>query len=361
MDRLRDELSAAAPAAPTELAFPFPLPDSPSQPVEVAAGVKWLRLPMPFTLDHVNVYLLRCEQGWLVVDTGLNCHRTVQIWEEVFSGALCGEKVVGVCCTHYHVDHVGSAGYLTDHWRVPLFMSYSEYFTLRGWPVEQKEVPWRHAELLRRAGYPEELFEKSLALFDFSGQVAKVPLSFSRLRAGDSLPLTGGEWQVLVGEGHAPEHVMLYAAGKKVLLAGDQLLPRISTNVSVTLVDPDDEPLSRWLASLERLAALPEDVLVLPGHGLPFYGSRTRIEELRAHHERRFGIIENACAGTERTAFELMQLVYPYQLNDFDLQLALGECLAHVRYLLACNRLAARPDGDGVLRYRSMAPHRSQP
>jgi glyoxylase-like metal-dependent hydrolase (beta-lactamase superfamily II) len=355
MDRLRDELSTALPSAPTELNYPFPPPDCATQLTEVAPGVRWLRLPMPYSLDHVNVYLLQTAEGWLVVDTGLSCPKTREIWEEVFSGALRGEKVVGICCTHYHGDHVGSAGYLADRWRVPLYMSYGEYFTGRGWPAAQKEVPWQHAELLRRAGYPEELFEKSLALFDFGG-VAEMPLSFSRLREGSTLPPLGGEWQVLVGEGHAPEHVMLLAAEKKMLISGDQLLPRISTNVSVTLVDPDDEPLSRWLASLDRLAELPEDILVLPGHGLPFYGSRIRVDELRAHHERRFGIIESACTGSEPTGYQLMQLVYPYPLNDFDRQLAFGECLSHLRYLLARGRLSARLDDSGVLRYRSLQP-----
>jgi glyoxylase-like metal-dependent hydrolase (beta-lactamase superfamily II) len=355
MDRVRDQLSATSKPEPTVLSFPYPAPQSEAELVDIAPGLKWLRLAMPFALDHVNVYLLRAEQGWLVVDTGLDSSRSREVWEQVFSGALKGETVVGVCCTHYHVDHVGLAGDLTDRWRAPLLMSYQGYFTLRGWPMDLKEVPWQHAEFYKKAGYPEELLEKSLVMFDFSQHISPLPPSFIRLENERPLPVAGLDWQVLMGEGHAPQHVMLYSAKQGILVSGDQLLPRISTNVSVSLVDPEDEPLSRWLASLDRIAELPDDILVLPGHGLPFRGAKTRIGELRGHHQRQFGVLTKACADRRLSAYELMQIMYPYPLNDFDLQLALGECLAHLRYLLSRGRLQGKPDEQGMIRYQSTA------
>ena len=354
MDRIRDELSTTGAPVPTSLTYPFALPGSVAEPVDVAPGIKWLRLPMPYALDHVNVYLLRVEGGWLIVDTGLDSPGSRAIWEEVFSGPLRDESVVGVCCTHYHVDHVGLAGYLTDRWRVPLFMSYEEYFTLSGWPMDLKEVPWQHEEFFRKAGFPKELLPKTLVMFDFSGEISPLPLSFVRLKGDNPLPVAGPAWQVLMGEGHAPEHAMLHSAQQGVLISGDQLLPRISTNVSVSVVNPEDEPLSRWLASLDRLAELPDDLLVLPGHGLPFRGAKTRVEELRAHHRRRLQVISDACAAERPSAIELTQTMYPYSLTDFDLQLALGECLAHVHYLLARGRLEGTRDEQGVVRYRSV-------
>lgn len=353
MDRLRDELSATTGSGLTALTFPFAAPQSEAELVDVAPGIKWLRLAMPFALDHVNVYLLQMEKGWLIVDTGLDSAKSRSVWEQVFSGPLRGETVVGVCCTHYHVDHVGLAGYLTDRWRVPLFMSYEEYFTLSGWPMDLKEVPWQHAEFFQRAGYPKELLAKSLAMFDFSEHISPLPPSFARLNAGSMLPVAGASWQILMGEGHSPEHAMLYSAQKGILISGDQLLPRISTNVSVSVVNPEDEPLSRWLSSLDRLAELPDDILVLPGHGLPFRGAKTRVAELRGHHQRQFEVIINACAKRRPSAFELVQIMYPYPLNDFDLQLALGECLAHVSYLLSRGGLEGKPDEHGATRYRS--------
>ena len=352
MDKVRAELPATK-SRQTSLTFPFPSPQSHAEPVDVAPGIKWLRLPMPYALDHVNVYLLRVEKGWLVVDTGLDSPGTRAIWEEVFAGPLLGETVVGVCCTHYHVDHVGLAGYLTERWRVPLFMSYEEYFTLRGWPMDLQEVPWQHAEFFQRTGFPKELLPQSLLMFDFSGQISPLPPSFISLQDGSPLPIAGDDWRVITGGGHAPEHALLYSAQQGILISGDQLLPRISTNVSVSVVNPEDEPLSRWFASLDRLAEIPDDTLVLPGHGLPFRGAQTRVEELRCHHDRKFQFILEACAARHLSVFELVQMMYPDPLSDFDLQLALGESLAHVRHLLSSGRLKGRFDEHGVIRYRS--------
>ena len=352
MERDRAE-SPETSKSETALTFPFSLPPAEAELTEVAPGLKWLRLPMPYALDHVNVYLLRVAKGWLIVDTGLDSPGTRAIWEEVFSGPLRGETVAGVFCTHHHVDHVGLSGYLTDRWRVPLFMSYQEYFTLRGWPMDIKEVPWQHAEFFRRAGLPEELLERTLVMFDFFGEISPMPPSFNRLNDGSPLAVAGADWRILMGQGHAPEHAMLYSAQQGILISGDQLLPRISTNVSVSVVNPEEEPLSLWLASLELLSELPDETLVLPGHGLPFRGVVRRVEELRGHHHRRFEVVLAACAGSELSAYELVKVMYPYPLSDFDMQLALGECLAHIRYLLSKGRLEGRLDGEGIMRYRS--------
>ncbi|MBT1076486.1 MBL fold metallo-hydrolase [Geobacter grbiciae] len=335
------------------MTFPYSPPHSDGELVEIGPDVRWLRMPMPYALDHVNIYLVRVAGGWLIVDTGLDSPEARGIWEEVFSGPLAGEKVVGVYCTHYHVDHLGLAGYLTERWRVPLFMTYEEYYTLRGWPDLPQEVPWQHAEFFQRAGFPQELLPQTLVMFDFAREISPMPLSFVRLQDRSHLPLDE-EWQVIVGRGHSPEHALLLSKARKILISGDQLLPSISTNVSVSVMNPEDDPLSHWLASLDRLATIPDDVLVLPGHGLPFRGARKRVAELRGHHRRRFQVIVDACAGSELSAYELVKVLYPFALGDFDLQLALGECLSHVRYLACRGRLEARLDGEGINRYRSV-------
>lgn len=352
MDKIITELPETTSSMP-ELTYPLTLPQSKTELVEVAPGIKWLRLPMPYALDHVNVYLLRLEKGWLIVDTGLDSPTVTAIWEEVFSGPLLGENVVGVCCSHHHVDHVGLAGYLTERWQAPLYMSYKEFFTLRGWPMDLKEVPWQHAEFHQRSGLPKELLQQTLIMFDFSGEISPLPPAFIRLQDNTPLPVAGGDWQVLMGEGHAPEHAMLYSAHQGILVSGDQLLPRISSNVSVSVVNPEDEPLSRWLATLERLAGLPDDTLVLPGHGLPFRGIKTRLAELYSHHENKLQTIISACTETDHSVFDLVQKLHPYPLANFDQQLAMGECLAHVRYLLSHKRLDGELDNQGTIRYRT--------
>ncbi|MEI6305692.1 MAG: MBL fold metallo-hydrolase, partial [Deltaproteobacteria bacterium] len=222
-----------------EMSFPFALSRSRAELVDVAAGLKWLRHPMPYSLDHVNVYLLQTYQGWLIVDTGLDSPETRGIWEEVFSGAFSGEKIAGVYSTHHHVDHIGLAGYLTERWQVPLYMSFKEYFSLQGCPMDLQDVPWQHQDFYRKIGLPEQLNRQSLVLYDFKGEISTPPLSFCQLKDGQLLSIAGKDWRVIVGEGHAPELAMLYSAQQKILISGDQLLPRISSNVSVSPVNPD--------------------------------------------------------------------------------------------------------------------------
>lgn len=337
------------------LSFPILSPQTGTALVDVGPGVKLLRMPMPWALDHVNLYLLQGEAGWVIVDTGMNTPEARNTWDDVFNGPLAGERIAAVLCTHFHADHVGLAGYLADRWQAPLLMSHGEYFTQRGWPLELAEVPWQHAGFYRQAGYPEELLQQTLVMFRFSKLMLPLPPAFSRLRDGGRIPFAAGDWQVIIGSGHSPEHVLLYSPERAMLISGDQLLPRITTNVSVSAVDPDDEPLSRWLASLDRLAELPDDLLVLPAHGLPFCGIRSRVAELRTHHDHQLKKVLDDCGARPASAFELAQAMFPMPLSDFNLVLALGECLAHIRYLLSRGRLEGFLDEMGVMRYRSLA------
>ncbi len=350
MDSVETDLATGM----SELTFPYSPPQSETALIDIAPGVKWLRLPMPYALDHVNIYLVRVENGWVIVDTGLDSPRSRAIWEELFSGPLQGETVAGIFCTHFHVDHAGLAGHLAERWRVPLFMTYEEYFSLRGWPDGLTELPWQFAAFFQQAGFPEERLAETLVMFDFADEIAPLPPSFIRMQDGTPLPAGGGTWRVIIGSGHSPEHAMLYSAENGILISGDQLLPRISSNVSVSVVNPEDEPLGCWLASLDRLHGLPDDILVLPGHGLPFRGVRRRVEELRSHHDRRLTTILEICAAQQPSAFEIVQTLYPAPLAAFDMQLALGECLAHLRYLLVNGRLAATLDGRGAYRYQTV-------
>lgn len=350
MARVTIETTDSGPSG-APLIFPYQPPQTRAELVEITPELTWLRMPIPYALDHVNIYLLRVEKGWLIIDSGLDSAESRSIWEELFSGPLRNVVVAGIVCTHFHVDHMGLAGYLAERFRVPMFTSYEEYFSLRGWPADMEEVPWQHAEFYRQAGFPEEQLAQALIMFRFSAKIFPLPPSFIRLQEGCALPDSGGDWQVIIGRGHSPEHAMLYSAERNILISGDQLLPRISTNVSVSVVNPADEPLSRWFDSLDRLDRLPGDTLVLPGHGLPFRGVQTRVAELRRHHENKITFILEACADRELSVYELVLALYPYPLNDFDVQLALGETLAHVRYLLTRNRLTGRHDEAGVIRY----------
>jgi len=334
------------------LTYPYSdLPDR-GAPVDVVPTVKWLRLPMPFALDHVNIYLIKGDEGWLIVDTGPDTPEVRSIWDELFSGPLRNERITGVLCTHFHIDHAGLAGYLTERRRIPLFMTYREYFTLCASPQEEHETPWRITEFYRRTGLPDEQVRNILTLFPFSPRISPPPPSFVCLPEGFSLSGVGDDWRVLVGQGHSPEPALLFSAGHGILISGDQMLPRISSNVSVSSVNPEDEPLSRWLESLDRLAELPADTLVLPAHGLPFRGLRSRVAELHGQHGQKLRRILECCASWPSSVFDLIPVIYKSPLADFDLFLAVGECLSHCRYLLNRGSVHGESDRHGVVRYR---------
>lgn len=339
----------------SQLNFPYGSAPARATTIEVGHGVNWLSMPMPYQLDHVNVYLLRGDTGSVIVDTGLNNPEVKEIWNELFKSGLTDTRVAAVLCTHFHTDHSGLAGYFAEQWRVPLLMSQGEYFTQRGWPL-LNDIPWQHKKFFQECGCPEKLYDKNIIMFNtmFNSSKDSLPPTFLKISEGDRIPYAADCWQAIVGSGHSPEHVLLYSSEHGILISGDQLLPNISTNVSVYAVDPADEPLSRWFATLNRLEELPDNVLVLPSHGLPFYGIRTRIAELREIHERIFTKVLNFCGKSKSTAFELAERLYPFKFTGLNFMLALGETLAHVRYLTAYGYLEEKPDISGVMRYQTL-------
>jgi glyoxylase-like metal-dependent hydrolase (beta-lactamase superfamily II) len=251
------------------LAFPWKTPPQPGDTmVEIAPGIRWLRMPLPLALDHINLYLIRDHEGWMLIDTGIGDATTRALWEQILEAMPSGERITGIVCTHYHFDHAGLAGWLTERLRVPLYMSYGEYYTLRTLATEQiSELPWQHVEFFRQCGFPEMGLEEIKSILRFSSRlVSPPPAAFHRLRDGATLTIGHRRWQLLRGEGHVAEHMLLHCAEDGLLIAGDQLLPRITSNLSVMPSEPQANLLADWLASLERLSKLPPDTLILPAH-----------------------------------------------------------------------------------------------
>ena len=167
---------------------------------------------------------------------------------------------------------------------------------------------------------------------------------------------------MIVGRGHAPEMICLFGAERNVLIAGDQVLPRISPNVSVWPSEPAANPLAEFLSSLARFRELPEDCLVLPSHGPPFRGLRARIDQLVAHHEERLAATLDACSAPA-TVVEVIPKLFDRPLDGHQLQFALGESLAHLNYLVDRGELLAQLDRDGraAVSEALRAPTRSRP
>lgn len=324
--------------------------------IEVMPGIKWLRMPLPLALDHINLYLIANGDGWMIVDCGMKTRITRELWLKIFANELEGKPVNAVLSTHMHPDHIGQAGWLVGHWNVPFYMTFGEYFSARTYSAPAQDIPeeWQHDTYASRTGMPAEHVQKMRkGTAGFGSIVEPLPRSYRRLHDGQILTLGDQRWQVIVGRGHSPEHACLYNPALNVLLSGDQVLPQISSNVSITGTEPDANPLQEWMQSLQHLMELPEDVLVCPAHNAPFTGLHVRLRELLAHHEQQLAVLETALAEPQ-SAYELLPVLFRKPLQNEQLMMAMGECLAHLQLLLARGAVSRQRNADGVEIYRSV-------
>jgi glyoxylase-like metal-dependent hydrolase (beta-lactamase superfamily II) len=339
-------------AMPETLEFPFASPPGPGEMIEIRPGVFWARLALPFRLDHVNIYLIEDGDGLALIDTGIDNERTRATWEALLAGSLAGRRLTRVIATHFHPDHVGLAGWLCERFDLQLAMSQTEYLialNIRLDPQGLRSEPYRG--FYRSHGLSEEGTEILLGNgLQYLRMVSTPPRTFLRLIAEERVRIGERDFEAMTGAGHSPEQAMLYSAADNLFIGGDQILAKISPNVSVEAMDPDGDPLGIYLRSLEKLkSALPEDVLVLPGHNLPFVGLRTRADELIAHHEARCMAILVACQVAPQTVAELVPVIFGRKIEDpHQLVFAFGEALAHVNFMLRAGRLRLAQSQRGL-------------
>lgn len=330
---------------------------APGELWDIAPGVKWLRMPLPMALDHINLYLLEDDDGWWIIDTGIALGATQELWERIFATGLGDKPVKAVLSTHFHPDHIGMAGWLCERWQVPFYMTRAEYLSGLAFSRMQREhYNWDSARYLQRAGYTPEQIEQARQRFSgFGGYVKPMPTAYHRLVDGASLSIGGRRWRVVVGRGHSPEHACLYSDALNILISGDQVIPKITSNVSVMDGEPEANPLKEWLASHERfLDLLPADALVLPAHNAPFRGLHARLRRLIEHHEEHLLALEEACVDATPTAMDLLPVLFKRTLDEHVIGMALGECIAHLNYLQQRGQLAREINDDGHYTYRSI-------
>jgi glyoxylase-like metal-dependent hydrolase (beta-lactamase superfamily II) len=325
---------------------------APGESIEVAPGIRWIRMPLPFALDHINLWLLEDGDGWTLVDTGFGVQATWDLWERHFAGTMLARPVRNVVVTHYHPDHLGSAAWLVGRTGAPFWMTTGEF--LSGHAAHDDTAGFDRPtgiEFFRANGLDTSRFpEKMKSGNGYRRGVPNIPKQYRRMMDGDKLAIGGHDWQVITVFGHAPEHAALYCASRNVLISGDQVLPRITTNVGVWGNQPEGNPLALFLDSIGRFLPLPPDVLVLPSHDRVFRGVHARVGELRAHHATRLERLAEACAQPV-TAHEIIPVLFKRALDDFQLMFAMGEAIAHLHYLRA-NGIVERQDGpDGVRRF----------
>ena len=339
-----------APREERGLTYPFGPPPGSGEAVEIAPDVLWMRLAMPIALDHINVYAVRDAGGWTLVDTGLNLPGTRDEWDRLLSGPLGGDPVTRVICTHMHPDHIGLAGWLCGRFAAPLAMSRLEYVTARMLISDTGQpAPEEGAAFYRAAGWDTDQVEAYRKGYgQFGKWVSPMPVGYTRMREGDRLSIGGRDWRVVVGEGHSPEHACLWRESDGIVLGGDQILPKISSNVSVWPTEPDADPLGEWLESLQRMKTVfPDDVLVLPSHGEPFRGVQARLGALIRGHQAALKRLQRALRTPSRTV-DVFAALFARPVGDGVRGMATGESLAHLNYLLRRGRVSRSRDADGV-------------
>ena len=351
-------------AAELERALHYPLGDQlppPGRATELRPGVKWLRMQLPFALDHINLWLLRDRfqgrEGWTVVDTCIDRAESRADWEKVFDAVLEGLPIVRVAVTHMHPDHVGLAHWLCERWNAPLWMSGTDYQTARyACQVVNSFGGERLADYFFSHGMtdPADLEQIRNRKSYYRGLVPALPPSYARLMDGATVTIGGLAWRCIAGYGHAPEHMALYSEQLNILISGDMVLPRISTNVSVYEMEPEADSLTLFLNSIDRFLPLPEDVLVLPSHGKPFHGLHTRIGQLHDHHRERLAEVVEAARARPVSAYDMLPVLFRRPLDLHQTTFALGESVAHLHRLWHAGQLVRTRDERGIWRFGTL-------
>jgi glyoxylase-like metal-dependent hydrolase (beta-lactamase superfamily II) len=334
------------------LELPFPQPPASGEMREVAEGVFWLRATLPFRLDHVNLYLIEDGPGFALFDAGIDDAPTRAMWEDLFAGPLNGKPLTRVISSHCHPDHIGLAGWLCERFGVELETTQTEYLDALRYrldPGALASAHYRNFYLSHGLGAAETdlLLNRGL---HYLKMVAELPRTFRRLMAGETMLIGRRRFEVVTGAGHSAEQAMLSCREGGFVLCADQVLAKISPNISVETIDPNGDPLGAYLRSLAQLKqVLPPETLALPGHNLPFVGLHERIDELTQHHRSRLDAVLRAAEGGDLSTLALVPVVFGRVIDDpHQMSFAFGETLAHVNYLVRRGELAIRRKGDAL-------------
>jgi glyoxylase-like metal-dependent hydrolase (beta-lactamase superfamily II) len=333
----------------------------PGEAIPVAPGIWWIRMPLPFALDHINLWLLRDRidgvDGWTVVDCCIARDEARAQWEQVFATQLQGLPILRVIVTHMHPDHIGLADWLCKRWNAPLWISSTDYHVARVLTTAGDTLAGGDAAADFFASHgltdPESVAKIRARSSYYATLVPAVPECYVRMLDGDTVTIGGHAWRCIVGYGHAPEHIALYCADLGLLLGGDMMLPRISTNVSVHAGEREANPLRLFLDSIAKFKLLPADTLGLPSHGKPFTGIHRRVEQLQEHHRDRQAELRAACTARPHTAAEALPILFKRELDLHQTTFAMGETIAHLHLLWFSGQVQRTRDDDGIWRFHA--------
>lgn len=343
--------------------YPWPDYPAPGTVQEIADGILWASTAVPFVgLRQVNLWFLRDGAGWTMIDCGYGWEQTREQLEAIWGKALGGLPITRLIVTHYHPDHAGNMAWICERWGGLLpRMSLGEWFAANvsmdaGYAdnIKQRTI-WHRKHGLD--AHRIELFEQEVVPYDAG---VALPHAFKRLRDDEFVSIGKDRWRVVTGQGHSPEHVSMYCAERKILIAGDQILPQITTNVSTWPMEPEADTLASFLDTCQKfLGILDPDTLVLPSHRKPFRNVAFRLRELGHHHAARLNLLLEATTG-ETTAGDQLDVLFRGKLDGHQIGFAMGEAIAHLNYLVQIGRMRRVDTRDGSWRYAKV-DGRSEP
>ena len=323
----------------------------PGECYEISPGILWIRMPLPFRLNHINLWLIEEVDGWVLIDSGINDDSTKAYWQKIFNNVLKGKAITRLICTHAHPDHIGLGGWIQEKYGTKLLITREEWLFGRLVAAGNMKGEKSYYDYLLRIGC------KQSELKDYEAHIATadqlyydVPFQFERLRDGSEVKIAGKSWNVIVGLGHSQEHACLYCPELEVLIAGDQVLPKITPTIMVQACEPEENPLLDFLESNKKLRDLPEFVVVLPSHNVPFTGLNVRLDQYIIHHMERLNVVLEACV-KPLSGMEVARFLFPQDLDSHGKFFAVGETMAHIKYLEYEGKLSCTSDGDGIERY----------
>ena len=324
----------------------------PLDPVEVAEGILWFRLPMPIALDHINIYLLDDGDSWVLIDTGLSDTKSIEIWTNILKKYLSKRPIRKIIGTHFHPDHVGLAGWLVERTNAEFWMTQIEWLSARQayLAVDTKATNSMNTFYKRMNLEPDLIKIYDDIGNDYRSMVTPIPPEYERIDNSTLFKIGDRVWKPVFGSGHSPDHVSFYCEKDRIMLGGDMLLPRITPIIAVWWQEPNADPLKGYLEFLEALDFVESDALILPAHNRPYKELHTRVTDLICHHNERLEITYDACKN-ETNANVIMQGLFKRKLDPFQTRFAIGETVAHINNLVKKKNLNRRLDDTGVYFY----------